>query len=375
MRLIFSRNFTSGYNRCMNYIQDITDHPQKDEIERRVKVIYFFDKYGVDAMREAYGISRSTVYLWKKRLKDSGGKLSRLAAGNRAPKKRRKRKHNPLIESFLLDYRKSHPGVGKEAIKPALDHFCHEKGLNTISESTIGRLIKDLKGKGKIACHGVKVGMHGGSGKLIFRERKRVKKLRRKGYLPEKPGDLVQMDSITIFIDGIKRYLITAIDLVTKFTFSLAFNNLNSQNAKIFFKKFLYVTPFKIKRIQTDNGSEFEKYFKKFIRSQPIIHFHNYPRRPRSNAFIERFNRTIQEQYVQWNEDDLVDDINEFNRKLMKYLIWYNTEKPHRSINKFSPLRYYINMFVTNKNKSNMLWTLTNTCFLFAVLVISTGRM
>ena len=75
MRQIFLRNFTSGYNRCMNYIQDITDHPQKDEIERRVKVIYFFDKYGVDAMREAYGISRSTVYLWKKRLKDSGGEL------------------------------------------------------------------------------------------------------------------------------------------------------------------------------------------------------------------------------------------------------------------------------------------------------------
>ena len=124
----------------------------------------------------------------------------------------------------------------------------------------------------------------------------------------------------------------------------------------------MIVAPFKIKRIQTDNGGEFEKHFKTFIRGQPIIHYHNYPSRPQSNAFIERFNRTIQEQYVQWHEDDLYDYIEEFNRKLMKYLIWYNTEKPHRSINKLPPLRYYIDMFVINNKKSNILWTLTVVC-------------
>jgi hypothetical protein len=43
----------------------------------------------------------------------------------------------------------------------------------------------------------------------------------------------------------------------------------------------------------------------------------------------------------------------------MDYLIWYNTEKVHRGIGKTTPLRYYLDNFVTNPEKSNMYWTLT----------------
>ena len=39
--------------------------------------------------------------------------------------------------------------------------------------------------------------------------------------------------------------------------------------------------------------------------------------------------------------------------------IWFNTEKPHRSLNKKPPLRYYIDSLHANNKKSNMLWTLT----------------
>ena len=359
MYLVFTKNFTSGYNRCMRYLQDIIGHPKELEIKKRVKIIDFFDKYGVDATKEAFRVSRSTIYLWKKRLKESEGKLSGLSPGDRAPKKRRKRKVNPLIEEFIINYRVKYHGVGKEAIKPALDKYCKENDIDTISESTIGRIIKDFKESGRLMDNNIKVTIHGGSGNLIVRKKKRVKKLRRKCYKPKEPGDLVQIDSIAIFSEGVKRYLITGIDLCTKFAFAMAFEKLNSRNSKMFFCKFLEVTPFKIKRIQTDNGKEFEKDFKKYIRGQPIIHYHTYPRRPQSNGGIERFNRTIQEQFVYWEKEVLVDDIYAFNKKLMEYLIWYNTKKPHRAINKLAPLRYYINMVIKNNIKSNMLWTLT----------------
>ena len=140
----------------------------------------------------------------------------------------------------------------------------------------------------------------------------------------------------------------------------MAFTKLNSKNSKIFFTKFLEVAPFKIKKIQTDNGKEFEKDFKQYIRGQPITHYFTYPRRPQTNGGIERFNRTIQEQFVSWEKEDLTEDIYAFNIKLMEYLIWYNTKKPHRAINKLAPLRYYMNMVIKNSFKSNMLWTLTN---------------
>jgi len=44
----------------------------------------------------------------------------------------------------------------------------------------------------------------------------------------------------------------------------------------------------------------------------------------------------------------------------MNYLVWYNTEKPHRGIGKLPPLRYYLDNFITNLKKSNMLWTITS---------------
>ncbi len=58
---------------------------------------------------------------------------------------------------------------------------------------------------------------------------------------------------------------------------------------------------------------------------------------------------------------DCLDELNVFNAKMMEYLIWYNTEKPHRGIGKLPPLRYYINNFLIPSKKSNMLWTLTET--------------
>ena len=359
MHLIFTRNFTKGYNMCMRYLQDILGHPKELEIKKRVKVIDFFDKYGLAATREAFGVGRATIYIWKKKLKESDGKLSGLASKSKAPKNKRKRKVNRFIKEFIINYRWKYHGVGKEAIKPALDQYCKNNDIESVSESTIGRVIKDLKELGMLMNNNIKITVHGGSGNLMYKNKKRIKKLRRKGYKPKKPGDLVQMDSIAIFFEGVKRYLLTGIDLSTKFAFAMAFTKLNSRNSKTFFIKFSEVAPFKIKNIQTDNGKEFEKDFKQYIRGQPINHFFTYPRRPQSNGGVERFNRTIKEQFISWEKEDLFDDINEFNEKLMEYLIWYNTKKPHRAINKLTPLRYYMNMAIKNAFKSNMLWTRT----------------
>ncbi len=71
MYLIFTKNFTKGYNKCMKYLLGIIGHPKELEIKKRVKVIDFFVKYGLAATKEAFGVGRATIYLWKKKLKDS----------------------------------------------------------------------------------------------------------------------------------------------------------------------------------------------------------------------------------------------------------------------------------------------------------------
>jgi len=66
---------------------------------------------------------------------------------------------------------------------------------------------------------------------------------------------------LDIFLDGVKRYIINGIDIKTRFGFEYMYEKLNNLNAKDFLKRYSEVAPFEIKRIQTDNGSEFEKYF------------------------------------------------------------------------------------------------------------------
>src|SRR3990167_745426 len=62
------------------------------------------------------------------------------------------------------------------------------------------------------------------------------------------------------------------------------------------------------------------------------------------NACVERFNRTIQEEFIDWHKETLAYDIDEFNRKLIDWLLWYNTERPHYFLRMIPPMRYIINM-------------------------------
>jgi len=154
----------------------------------------------------------------------------------------------------------------------------------------------------------------------------------------ENPGDLLQIDAIVKFIWGVKRYIITAIDLKSEFAFAQAYTHLSSQSAKDFFEKLQKVAPFRIKRVQTDNGAEFHKRFRDNLEKKGIIQFFNYPRRPQMNVQIESFNRTIQEDFINWNLDLLATDIDAFNHKLVDWLLWYNTKRAHSSLQRQSPL-------------------------------------
>jgi hypothetical protein len=75
-------------------------------------------------------------------------------------------------------------------------------------------------------------------------------------------------------------------------------------------------------------------------------------------------NRTLQEEFVMYYEDYELEDIYEFNKKMLQYMLWYNTERPHHSLNKKSPLQYFCD--IINSNKSEFSQTgMTYTRFRF----------
>jgi putative transposase len=347
----------------MHYVVDYLDHPQRKIVEKRLEILKFYDEFGLEATRRAFKKSRSTIFLWKQKLTKAGGKLSSLAPGDRTPQHKRKRIIHPFITDFIINYRTHHPGVDKTTITPALAKACKRAGVKPISESSVGRIIRELKERGCLPQTS-RIRLNGETGKVReIKSRKAVRKTRRKGFHPSKPGDLVEMDTVSIFIDGIKRYLFTGLDTTTRFAFAYAYKSNSSSNGRDFLNKFAQIAPFPISRIQTDNGSEFLKHFTQSCEDNELVHFFNYPHHPQSNGHLERFNRTVQEQFADWHAESL-DEPDVFNRDLMEYLIWYNTEKPHRGIGKLPPLRYYVDNFVTPQ-KSHMLWTLTSSCHRF----------
>jgi len=111
----------------------------------------------------------------------------------------------------------------------------------------------------------------------------------------------MQIDAISIFQNGTKRYIICALDLVTRFAFAYCHKTLSSSSARDFMIKLEDVIPFAIKAIKTDNGAEFHKFFDQYLREKGITHYWNYPKYPKGNAFVERFNGLIQSQYVGWH--------------------------------------------------------------------------
>jgi len=177
------------------------------------------------------------------------------------------------------------------------------------------------------------------------------------GYQVKQPGDLFQLDTIVRFEHGIKRYILTAIDVVSRFAFAYAYKSHSSKSAGDFAQKLIKITPYPIKAIQTDNGSEFLKVFDQTIAKNGIVHFFTYPRCPKQNGTIERFNRTLQEEHVEKYRELLeYPDTKTFNDYLIDYLLFYNTQRPHYSLNFKLPMETVVQYL----KKSNMYWTDTN---------------
>ena len=349
MQIGFKYKYCAGFGRMYNYGFKYfnPNYMITKEAEQRRKILLFWRQYGLKATTDAYGAKRSTLYLWWQIYQASDYKVGSLNPG----KQERKNKNKRIVDSRIVAEIKrlrfeATPNMGKAKVKKYLDAFCETEGLIKISESKIGRIIKDKK----IYRQRIKLS-HFGKVKI----RKKQKKQRKpKEFIANEPGDLVEVDTIVKFILGMKRYIITAVDVHSRYTFAFAYTRPNSSNARDFFRKLETAFPFKIKSVQTDNGSEFHKYFAEYLKEQNIIHYWNYPGKPYRNGHVEKYNRTIQEEFIDWNEI-LLEDVNEFNQKLMDWLIWYNTGRYHWSLNLESPVDYLLK----NGLLSNMCWTNT----------------
>ncbi len=134
-------------------------------------------------------------------------------------------------------------------------------------------------------------------------------------------------DTIVRIPDGIRRYIFTFIAPNSRFAIAIAFAAAtpSSQHAAIALDSLCQLLPHPPQYILSDNGSEFLGKFQTQLELRGIKHWWTYPRSPKMNAHVERFNRTIQEQFIDYHEHLLFTDLAATNQKLADWLIDYNT--------------------------------------------------
>lgn len=326
-----------GYRRCFNMLYSLRKFSQDEIAQERLKIIKFYDEFGEKASKEAFGVDRKLIYVWRKKMKTHRNKLSCLIPDSTRPKTVRKMTTNSKIVAFIKKTREKHPRLGKEKIKPLLDEYCQEIGIASISESTIGKVIKRKKfffqKSGRI--------YHNPNSKWAQKSVKKKKRLRIKHSPKHKDFGHIQSDTVERIIDGVKEYFYSAIDARMKFCLTLNYKRLNSRNNKDFYYKFKSCYPGQIKDWQSDNGKENLGEFDRELEKDKIPHLFSYPKCPKINGIIERYNRTIQEEFIN-NNLDIIHDKILFNKKLAEYLVFYNTKRVHKSLGLKSPMDYLI---------------------------------
>ena len=305
---------------------------------QRMKMIKFYDQYGEKAVKEAFGADRKVISRWKQRLTKSKGKLSSLIPLSTRPHAVRVSQVDPRITAFIKDQREDHHRIGKEKLKPDLDIHCRRLEISTVSTSTIGNIIK----RNNFFYQKPNIRIYHDPNSAWARKTVRYKKRLRVKHVvrPTDYGHIVS-DTVERITDGIKDYFMNAIDAKMKFALTLQYQHLTAVNMKDFYYRFKEVYPGTVSKWQTDNGSENLGVFDQQLEKDGIPHLFIYPRCPKIDTFIERYNRTVQEEFIDENLD-LIHNQKLFSQKLADWNIYYNINRRHHSLGLISPLRYFV---------------------------------
>lgn len=276
--------------------------------------------------QEILGMSRATFFRYKK-------KLMELSKGILPPSKRphtlRKPEWGESEKQYVLRLRRENPTYGKAKIAVILRR---DFGL-ALSESTVGRILKHLFEKGLIIK----------SLSAPRQKRRRNFKKHAKpwiyGMKASKPGEMVQIDHMSVSVNQTSVKHFQAWDPQSKYINAKAYWTASSRTAKRFLMDLIKEAPFKITSIQVDGGSEFMKHFEEACEELGIELFVLPPKRPQYNGGVERGNRTFREEFYA-RRDMLADSAGDINHELQKAVHKYNSYRPHANLNMRTPFEY-----------------------------------
>lgn len=272
-----------------------------------------------------YGVSLSSVKRWVKRYDGTWQSL-------------KERSHRPHSHPAR------HAPAEEEAIRAAFSLEFSRYGWDGVYRHLVRKgYVRSFSGM-VYAAKRMGLGAYGKSAKPPRKHDRRYPEL-------TVPGEKVQIDVKEVPYaclrgalreNGKHLYQWTAIDECTRMRFEYGFEEHTPENTVRFFKMLEKAFPFKIQKVQTDNGTEFTyKYiseekecpFDRYLREKQIVHVLIPPRTPWHNGKVERSHRNDQRYFYDWEK---FYSLEEYNRKLAEHLAWSN-DKPMRTFNWKSP--------------------------------------
>lgn len=152
--------------------------------------------------------------------------------------------------------------------------------------------------------------------------------------IPEKPGLLVEIDTIVDGPHTDRLYVYTLLDVCSRWASALPSFAANTHRSLRFVEEVRLAAPFEFATIQSDHGPEFSKWFTKRMLERGLGHRHSRVRTPNDNAHLERFNRTLQDECL----SRIPRRIHIWRKEIPEYLEYYNTKRPHMALGMKSPI-------------------------------------
>lgn len=305
----------------------------------KLEWIIFYNTVGKqDATLTAsqFSISRKTLHKWLRRFNETN--LRSLEEQTRKPKRLRGWMVTYAEEERIISLRKKNMEFGKKKLKRI---YLREYG-EKISTWKIERVIR----KHKLYPDKVK------HDKIVEKRRKSEPKIRIhevKDQIKQirEFGFLWHVDAIIIWWYGTRRVIFTAMEDITKIAFARVYSTNSSGYAEDFLKRLMYLVEGKVDIMHQDNGSEFKGDFEEACEGLDILQIYSRPYTPKDNPALERFNSTIQYEWLGYSEVGL-DNILQANLDLTTWLVKYNSYRPHEALDLDTPLEYAQKNFFGN---------------------------
>ncbi|MGK2965156.1 MAG: helix-turn-helix domain-containing protein, partial [Tepidiformaceae bacterium] len=252
------------------------------EALRRLRIIDWHLANGRNVSKTCrhFTISRQTFYRWWKRYNPRD--LTSLEAHSSRPKRCKQATWTRVEVLAVKELRERYPAWGKLKLAVLLAR----QGIQ-LSVSRVGRILGYLKRSRQLIEPLRRFSARRRAWKRQYATRKP------RGYAADCPGDIVQLDTMDIRPEpGIVLKQFTAVDVVSRWSVPTVASNATATLATRALEALIDRSPFPIRAVQVDGGSEFMAGFEEACQQRGILLFELPPRSPKLNGRVERANRT-----------------------------------------------------------------------------------